>query len=210
MQRPDTLPTREEIESLPEPTEAEPLRVIVSGCLTGRLCGWDGSDCGSYHRVRRLLARPNVLAASFCPEDHAFGTPRELSDIVGGNGFDVLDGRARVMAASGADWTEMMIASARAMLDRARMHRARLALLLDISAACGSQVIHDGNRMEGRYRKGPGVAAAMLARDGIKVLSQRDERTLSWIELKVMGASAAIEEGIDHHESDWYRSYFTE
>ena len=53
---------------------------------------------------------------AFCPEDLAFGTPREISDIHGGTGFDVLDGQARVLSESGRDWTAAMLEAAHAML----------------------------------------------------------------------------------------------
>ncbi len=46
----------------------------------------------------------NVKAVTFCPEDYSFGTPRSLPDIHGGNGFDVLDGKARVLTDKGEDW----------------------------------------------------------------------------------------------------------
>ena len=39
----------------------------------------------------------------FCPEQHALGTPRSMPDIHGGDGVDVLAGRARVLDEVPAD-----------------------------------------------------------------------------------------------------------
>ena len=100
------LPTEAEIRSWPVFTAWAPLRVLVSACLMGIGCGVDGSSYGApFSHIMRLLDRTNVRTVAFCPEDLAFGTPREIPDIHGGTGFDVLDGQARVLSESGRDWT---------------------------------------------------------------------------------------------------------
>ena len=72
--------------------------------------------------------------------------------------------------------TEGMLNAAQEMLKVAKENRIDIAVLMDMSAACGSQVISDGCRLdqERRYQKGPGVAAALLMRNGFKIISQRD------------------------------------
>jgi uncharacterized protein YbbK (DUF523 family) len=191
-------------------TAGAPLRVLVSGCLAGRPCGVDGTSYGEHPLARRLLDLPNVRAMPFCPEEDAFGTPRATPDIHGGDGFDVLDGRARVLSDAGDDWTGAMVRSALKMKDIADQHGVHLALLMDVSAACGSTVIYDGARRLQVYRRGPGVAAASLMRSGIPVVSQRDERTLALLfaKLGVAPADASFTDRVDHHERPWYREYF--
>jgi uncharacterized protein YbbK (DUF523 family) len=155
-----------------------------------------------------LFQLPNVRVITFCPEDLAFGTPRATPDIHGGDGFDVLDGRARVMSDSGEDWTEPMLTAARAMLALALENQVRVALLTDISAACGSQVIYDGSRSNGRHRAGQGVCAALLIRHRIPVLSQRDNKTLEMILHKLDGTYQPDPKSRDHHETRWYLDTF--
>ncbi|MCC6903178.1 MAG: DUF523 domain-containing protein [Polyangiaceae bacterium] len=192
------------------PSAEEPLRLLVSGCLAGRPCGVNGSDYGLGARLAGLLALPTVSVAAFCPEDHALGTPRTMPDIHGGDGHDVLDGRARVLDEHGVDLTDQMIAGARAMLDAARTHRAELALLTDMSAACGSQVISAGCRLvaERRFTAGVGVATALLLRDGIPVLSQRDENTLSRLRELLEPSHRHDPALLDYHETPWYLEAF--
>ncbi len=206
------LPTRDEIDALPEGSVESPLRVLVSACLGGRMCGVDGSSNGEYPWIRRLMALPNVKAVTFCPEDFSFGTPRSLPDIHGGNGFDVLDGKARVLTDQGEDWTEGMIRAAEAMLRMATENRVDIAVLMDISAACGSQVIYDGCRLvkDKKYQKGPGVAAALLLRNGFRVISQRDFRTLEYLYRRLDPNHLIDEQAVDHHETEWYQKYFAE
>lgn len=191
-------------------TPEDPLRVLVSGCIMGQPCGVDGTDYGMGGALDSLLALPNVAATSFCPEEYALGVPRGMPDIHGGDGFDVLDGRARVLDQHGADLTEAMLRGAQAMLAHARAERAELALLTDMSGACGSQVISDGCRFDEprRYRRGAGVASALLQRAGIPVCSQRDFRTLEALHAMLDPSHRPDPAAIDHHETPWYREHF--
>jgi len=204
------LPTQTELDSLPSFTENSPIRVLVSACLMGTPCGVDGTSYGDFPWVRKLMALPNVKAVPFCPEDFAFGTPRQMPDIHGGNGFDVLDGKARVISDRGEDWTDKMVLAAREMLRHAAKNQVHLAILTDMSAACGTQVISDGCRLaaDRKYQKGPGVAAALLIRNGIKVIAQRDFRTLEYLHRKIDPAHPIDGTAMDHHETEWYRTYF--
>ncbi len=184
--------------------------MLVSGCIAGQPCDVDGSDYGMGGALDWLLALPNVRATWFCPEEHTLGVPRGMPDIHGGDGHDVLDGRARVLDEKGNDLTAAMIAGAEAMLAHAREQRVELALLTDVSGACGSQVISDGCRFDEprRYRRGYGVAAARLARAGIPVASQRDFRTLEMLRARLEPGHRPDPAARDHHETDWYRGHF--
>lgn len=203
------LPTALEIDAWPDYTPERPMPLLLSACLQGVLCGADGSSYGApYARLERLVGLANVRPIAFCPEDFSFGTPRAIADIHGGSGLDVLEGRARVLTDAGEDWTEGMLRAASAMTAIARHNQVRLAALMDISASCGSQVIYRNSRSDRVYQAGAGVAAAMLLREGITVVSQRDYRTLGRIVAKLDPTFEEDPEARDHHESDWYRSYF--
>ena len=203
------LPTVADLARWPQFTSAVPLSVLVSACITGSRCGTDGSAYGApYPHTTRLLSLPNVRPVPFCPEDFAFGTPREIPDIHGGDGFDVLDGRARVLSSSGDDWTAPMLEAANAMLALAHREHVGLALLMDISAACGSQVIYLGNRSDGVYQAGQGVCTARLIRAGIPVVSHRDHRTICRITATLDPSHEPDTTARDHHETDWYRANF--
>lgn len=205
---PAHLPAPDLITAWPAYTAVEPLRMLVSGCLAGQLVGYDGGGYGSSPAVLRLLALPNVSPVPFCPENFSFGTPRALCDIHGGDGHDVLAGRARVLTDDGQDWTEGMIAAAREMLRVARLHDVHLAVLMDISAACGSQVIYRGARPSAPYQAAHGVCAALLIENGIPVVSQRDFKTLDRVMAHLDPAHQPDPAARDHHESDWYVGYF--
>lgn len=193
------------IDALREPSVEDPWRVLVSGCLAAWQCGVDGTDYGMGASIADLLALPTLRALPFCPEQHALGTPRTMPDIHGGDGADVLAGRARVLDEHGTDLTAAMIRGARAMAEHAIASGAELAILTDMSAACGTQVISDGCRFDPvrRFQKGVGVAAAALLEAGIPVVSQRDFATLALLRRRLDPSHAIDAELRDHHEHPW-------
>jgi len=128
-----------------------------------------------------------------------------VPDIHDGDGVDVMQGRARVLDEHGMDVTDLMIAGARAMLEHARRERADLAILTDMSASCGSQVISSGSRLTPvrSFQKGVGVATALLLEAGIPVVSQRDFRTLALVRQRLDPAYEPPAGLRDHHEHPW-------
>lgn len=201
---------REYLKQLRTPTKDNPLRILMSACLSGITCGYDSTANGEYPTALKILQYDTAKVVKFCPEEFSYGTPREMSDIHGGTGFDVLEGKAKVLSESGKDWTEGMIKASEKMLEIAKKENIELAVLMDISAACGSQVIYDGNRFSENkvYQIGAGVAAAQLIRNGFKVISQRDYASLE-ILYSILEPTHQIDKTkIDHHEIEWYKEYF--
>lgn len=201
---------KEYLKQLRIPTQEDPLRILVSSCLTGIMCGVDGTNYGEYPSVLKLLKYNNVKVITFCPEDFSFGTPREMCDIYGGTGVDVLDGVAKVLTSTGVDWTADMIKASEKMLEIAQKEKIELVVLMDTSAACGSQVIYDGNRFaeNKKHRIGMGVCGAQLKRAGFNVISQRDFAALEIVYAKIDPNHVINSNAIDHDESEWYKEYF--
>lgn len=201
---------KNDILSLRIPTKENPLRILMSACLAGLTCGYDGTANGEYPSALKLLQYENVKIIKFCPEEFSFGTPREMCDIHGGTGFDVLNGKAKVLTETGKDWTEGMINASKKMLEIAKKEGVELAVMMDVSAACGSQVIYSGNRFAENkvYQIGAGVSAAQLLNNGFKVISQRDFASLELLYSKIDPNYIISENLKDHHETNWYKSYF--
>lgn len=198
------------LENLRTPTEENPLRILFSACLLGTLCGVDGTSNGSYPHILDLSKLPTVKIVSFCPEHFSMGTPRETPDIKDGTGEDVLNGKATVINESGVNITALMLQGAEKMLQIAQENQVELAIMMDVSAACGSQVIYLGNRnTENKvYQIGMGVCAALLKRSGFEVISQRDYRSLELLLSKLNPDHQINPEAIDHDETAWYIDYF--
>lgn len=200
---PPTYPGDERLLNLP----TQPLRIIVSACLTGAQVVDDGSARLRHPLIVELLSWPNVESIAFCPEHASFGTPRSTPNCVGGNGYDVLDGKASFMSHDGDDWTTGILRSATEMARQATEFGAHLAILLHISGACGTSVIYDGHRDLKKYQRGPGVAAAALIRAGVPVISQVDYRALR-IVMKRVNPDWIAPEGMPERnmwEDAWYQ-----
>jgi uncharacterized protein YbbK (DUF523 family) len=140
---------------------------MVSACLAGIPCRYDGQARG---RDEMAALAQSGGALIFCPETlGGLKIPREPSEIVGGDGFDVLDENARVMSRDGKDVTVEFIRGAQAVLGLCRKVGAQEVLVKSKSPSCGAGRIYDGT-FTGTIRPGYGVAAALLKRNHIKVV----------------------------------------
>lgn len=198
------------LQNLRKPTKENPLRVLFSSCLLGVKCGVNGDNYGDYPSVLKLLNYDNVKFIKFCPEDYSFGTPREMCDIYGGNGLDVLEGRAKVLTTSGVDWTAGMIKAAEKMLAVADENEVELAIMMDVSAACGNRVIYDGDRYaeNKKYQIGMGVCGAKLHQKGFKIISWREYESLEILYSKLDSNHIIDKNAKNFDQHEWYLSYF--
>jgi len=137
--------------------------ILVSACLAGLATRYDGGSSED-STVRALYLEGEALAV--CPEMlGGMGVPRPKAAITGGDGADVLAGTARVVDENGSDVTDAFINGARAALKAALEHGITKAVLKDKSPSCGAGHIYSGDRLV----EGMGVAAALLAGEGIAV-----------------------------------------
>lgn len=126
--------------------------LMTSACLLGVCCRYDGAsrpDAGCLRLAGRACLVP------FCPEQlGGLPTPRPAAEIRGGDGADVLAGRAGVFrVADGVEVTEAFVRGAEEALRLAELLAADGFLLKGGSPSCGW----------GRVR---GVCAALAARRG--------------------------------------------
>ncbi|MCX7856016.1 MAG: DUF523 domain-containing protein [Anaerolineae bacterium] len=143
--------------------------ILVSACLLGLPTAYDGRGHPVAELIR-LAAMGRVIPV--CPEvAGGLPVPRPPAEIVGGSGGDVLDGRARVLTASGEDVTEAYIRGAEVALALVRRYGIRLAVMKARSPSCGPSGIYNGSH-SGRLVPGEGVAVALLRREGVRVISE--------------------------------------
>jgi uncharacterized protein YbbK (DUF523 family) len=147
--------------------------VLVSACLAGLPFRFDGS-AGHESAVTRLVEEGRAVL--ICPEvDGGLGTPRPPAEIVGGDGRDVFEGRARVLTRHGKDVTDAYVAGARIALEAARKSGATTAVLKARSPSCGKGRIYDGTHSK-TLRSGDGVTVALLEASGITVITDEEAR----------------------------------
>ncbi len=145
--------------------------ILVSACLAGFDVKYNGS-----HNLNEKIKKwfDEKKAIPICPEVlGGLSIPREPAEIVGGEGEDVLDGHAKVITNNGIDVTEQFMKGANETLKIALDLNATMVILKERSPSCGSSMIYSGE-FNGNKRKGTGVTAALLKRNGIQVLSEEN------------------------------------
>jgi uncharacterized protein YbbK (DUF523 family) len=137
---------------------------LVSACLLGRACRYDGDSKpspGVQAQVAAWRACGDEVVA-VCPEElGGLGTPRPAAELRGGDGHAVLDGRATVRRVG--DDGDVTVAFVRgAVLAAEAAPLAVSAVLKARSPSCGCGV----TEIDGEKRLGDGVFAAVLLRRG--------------------------------------------
>lgn len=133
--------------------------IIVSECLLGCRCRYDGKDCRS--EAVLALAGDNVLVG-VCPEQMGgLCTPRRPAEIQDG----------RVISKTGKDVTAKYNKGAQAALQLAQINNAKYAVLKAKSPSCGKGVIYDGT-FSGGKTAGNGVTAELFMHNGIEVFTE--------------------------------------
>jgi uncharacterized protein YbbK (DUF523 family) len=137
---------------------------LVSACLLGIKCRYDGN-----HKLTKSIKdlQQTVDLIPVCPEQMGgLRTPRPTAQVEGGDGHDVLDGKAKVVEVlERGDVTREFLAGAENTLTLARFYDIKEAYLKSRSPSCGcGNIVVDGKLVEG-----DGVTTALLKRSGIEV-----------------------------------------
>jgi uncharacterized protein YbbK (DUF523 family) len=135
--------------------------IIVSACLLGIKCKYDGSD----NLIPDLINLENKYRMiPVCPEQlGGLPTPRKPLEILNG----------KVLDNTGKDFTEHFIKGAGEVLRIADFFSCKKAILKDGSPSCGVHHIYNGKH-EGVKIEGKGFTASILQKHGIAVYSEKE------------------------------------
>jgi len=146
--------------------------ILVSACLLGVNCKYDGSNNLNKNVLRFLSDKGGFIAV--CPELlGGLSIPRGPYEITGGTGKEVNVRRASVRSDKGGDVTEEFLRGAAEALMIAEQNGVRLAILKARSPSCGVGRIYDGT-FSGIQIEGDGVTAALFRKKGIKLVSDEN------------------------------------
>ena len=145
---------------------------LVSACLLGIKCAWDGRDRYRNRKVIELLRKETLIPV--CPEQlGGLATPREFQEIEKGSGDNVLDGKSRVKNKIGQDVTRQFTRGAKEALEIAGQYNIKEFIAKSRSPSCGCGSIYDGS-FSRKLIQGNGVTVALFKRNGIKVISENN------------------------------------
>ncbi len=138
--------------------------ILVSACLAGINCSWDGKNRLD-SEIKELVDKNQAVVV--CPEVLGGRTiPRTKTEIKGGEGQDVLSGKAKVFDENGKDVTFEFLKGAHAALDVIKKFNIKESILKSKSPSCGVGEIYDGN-FKSNLIKGDGVTTALLKKEGV-------------------------------------------
>lgn len=149
----------------PDREAQAPEPVLVSACLLGCACRYDGGHNRDL-ALEQVLQQRGMQAVPFCPEERGgLSTPRPPAWIEHGGASAVLDGKSRVITDAGADVSANFLLGAQGALELCAKHAIRQAFLKERSPSCGVRQTH----VAGELVPGPGVTAQLLVRHGLSV-----------------------------------------
>lgn len=136
-------------------------KVLVSGCLLGENCKYNGGN--NYNpRVVEFLKDKEVI--SICPEMMAgMGCPRNPIEIVDGVLTDC----------HGKNVDSLLRKSVMEIMERIRDEEIQCAILQSRSPTCGVKQVYDGT-FSGKLIPGSGVFAKSLMDAGYRVIDGED------------------------------------
>ncbi len=127
---------------------------LVSACLVGLRTRY---DCQVKKHAQCIAELEGMQWIPVCPEQlGGLPTPRDPADLIDGDGFDVLDGTAKVVTRNGKDVTDNFIVGAQQVLEIARQQKIHGAYMKSKSPSCG-------------LTPKIGVTAALLKKEGYLV-----------------------------------------
>ena len=136
-------------------------RILVSACLLGVCCRYDGRGNPSA-QVLDLLNRDDLELIPVCPEQlGGLPTPRLPSERV----------EDRIINRAGEDVTDQFQRGAAEALRLARSYGCDVAILKERSPSCGCGRIYDGS-FTGKLTEGNGVTTELLLSAGIQVVGE--------------------------------------
>ncbi|MBP3501636.1 MAG: DUF523 domain-containing protein [Oscillospiraceae bacterium] len=140
------------------------MKILVSACLLGVRCRYDGKS-KPHPAVERLMEQHTLIPV--CGEIlGGLPTPRVSAERQG----------ARVVTADGCDVTAAYRRGAEEVLRLAERYGCKAAILKERSPSCGSGRIYDGT-FTGTLTDGWGVTAELLRDHGICVIGESEAET---------------------------------
>lgn len=140
---------------------------LISACLCGINCRYDGKSSNSLDYIRELVRQGKAIP--ICPEVLGGLTiPRVPCEII----TDKL-GNKKVVNALGLDLTKEFTLGAQKTLEIAKILDIKTAILKSKSPSCGYGLIYDGS-FTGKKIAGNGLTADLLSKNDILVYTEEN------------------------------------
>ena len=133
-------------------------KILVSACLLGENCRYDGMN--KLNQELFLQKKANLIP--FCPEAAGgLSIPRKPGEIIDN----------KVLSQDGDDLTEYYHTGAVKAWELVKENKIKVAILKEDSPSCGVKKIYDGT-FSGKKISGQGITTRLLSENGILVLDE--------------------------------------
>ena len=137
------------------------MNILISGCLLGICCRYDGNG-KLIDNFEELSKKHHLIPV--CPEQlGGMTTPRLPAEIAG----------TRVIMKDGSDVTAAFTRGAIETLRLAKLYGCTVAILKERSPSCGSNIRYDGT-FSGALTTGDGITAGLLKANNITVYGESE------------------------------------
>jgi len=144
--------------------------ILVSACLLGLDCRYDGGD-NKIEELLEFLSDKNYLPV--CPEQMGgLTTPRDPAEIT-------VASERKVITNSGEDVTSQFLKGAHETLKLKNLTGASYAILKARSPSCGSKQIYDGSFTKVLIQ-GQGLTSELLRQHDVKVYNENNYKEINW------------------------------
>lgn len=151
------------------------MKVFISACLYGWNVRYDGQN-KIWQEFLDICSANQIKLIPFCPEDFSLSTPREPAWLVGGDGKDFWQNKARVLNAKRKDLSNEFRIAAQECLRQIQQENGKVMILKQNSPSCGNKFTYQElNNNKSQLKSGLGVTAALLESNGIKTFSEEDD-----------------------------------
>lgn len=136
-------------------------KVLVSSCLLGEKCRYNGSGEEDVYVLEYIK---DMQVYPVCPEVMGgMSTPRSPCEIYKG----------RVVSKDGEDTTDYFVSGADMVVDLAKQEGIDLAVFKSRSPSCGCGKVYDGT-FNGILIQGDGICVKKLKGNGIQVINNEE------------------------------------
>ncbi|MBF0544424.1 MAG: DUF523 domain-containing protein [Candidatus Riflebacteria bacterium] len=156
-------------------------KILISGCLAGLSCSYDGQIKSEKSTVfREIFGKAEKLGYSFipfCPEQAGgLATPRKPAELQT-NAENILENRGKIVSISKTDVTENFIKGAKETKKVCELFSVSGVILKEKSPSCGKRKVYSG-KFDGNLIDGMGLTCFLLSKCGFQIFS--DEEFLTY------------------------------
>ncbi len=151
-------------------------KVLVSACLLGKKCRFDGRDAKNKVLIK-FLRENRIKPLALCPEELGGLKGKRGPFEFRGKTKEVFEGKREVKDVWGRNYTKYFLKGAYRVLKIVKKEGINLAILKSKSPSCSPDYVYNGT-FSRTLKKGLGICAYILKKNKVRVFSEFSYRKI--------------------------------